>query len=564
MLPALHYSLDTPIGLVERRPDLAHTFVDPGAFLYYLKTRFTFTEPEQLEWFLRFTPFKDVWNGLIWKFFGEVGYFHHLNRWLFVFGTATFLIVAFRRFLGVSLAADAPHQTDRSILYVIPVALLAYVWLFLPNPSFTVIEAFELYTAFFLGVCNYAAALMLTTPRGRGSKAHALFCLGFLGLLFSKETNVALAFWLLVCYWALVAAQGLSAKKLLAAVALTAALPVVLWRITIAVEMADLKDMYYLPSSPILDRLSANAPIILKGLFQYETSAAITAAFALLLLALAVTAIVAIRRRRIGGELAFILLLLGEFASMFIALSVSYDVQPRYWSVLIPLLASLLAFAAKFLLDAAKRNRAFANCTAMALTIFLGFFVFANYYNFLYQFTIQHSARNLDDSVMSGVTSLLNDGEYVQTNPADWEVEQIKSLNKPYNHQTLWPHSPYGNDSIHGVPPSDPEQPYYILDLMGKPCANGVHSVHADLIGRADYGLLGYAAKLSGFLQGKAPHTSIDGHPGLAPLGEYRWVIYAMSNGMGAAPCLWKLCYSGRGRGIHSIPNEPARPCPVW
>ena len=566
LLPALHYSLDSLIGLVERRPYLAHIFIDPREFLYYLQTRFTFTDPERLEWFLRFTPFMEVWNGLIWFFWGEVGYFHHLNRWLFAFGTAAFFIAAYRRFSRVSLAANAPHQTDRSILHVIPVALLAYVWLFFPNPTFTLIESFELYTAFFLGVCNYAAALMLTTAQREGaSKAHALFCLGFLGLLLSKETNVALAFGLLVFYWALAAAQGLSAKKLLAAMALTAALSVVLWRITIAVEMAELKDMYYLPSSPIIDRLSANAPIILKGLFQYEVSAAITAAFALLLLALAVAAIVGIRRRRIDGELAFILLLLGEFASMFLALSVSHEVQPRYWSVLIPLLVSLLAFSAKFLLDIANRNKAFANCTALALTIFVGFFVGANYHNFLYQFAISHSARNLDDSVISEVAGLLNNGQYVQANPADWEVEQIGSFNGPYNHQTLWPDSPYGNDSIHRVPPSDPEQPYYILDLMGKPCTDGDHSVHADLIGRADYSLLDYAAKLSGFLQGKTPHTSIDGHPGLAPLGEYRWVIYAMSNGMNdRTPCLRKLCYSGRGRGIHSIPNEPARPCPAW
>ena len=231
------------------------------------------------------------------------------------------------------------------------------------------------------------------------------------------------------------------------------------------------------------------------------------------------------------------------------------DVSRLDIRTLIPLLASLLAFSAKFLLDVAKRNRAFANCTAMALTIFVGFFVFANYYNFLHQFIIQHSARNLDDSVISEVASLLNNGKYVQANATDWNMEQLKSLNTPYNHQTHWPNSPYGDDSIHKVPPSNPQQPYYILDFMGKPCANGFHSVHANLIGRADYSVLGYAGKLSEFLQGGAPHASIDRNPGLTALGEYHWVIYAISNRMDeCAPCLRTVLYSDHG--IYSIPSS--------
>ena len=530
-LPAILYSLDTPIGLVERYYPLAWKFDDKESFQYYLKTRFIFTDTERLEWFIRFQPFFDIWNGLIWKWFADDGYFHRLSRLLFVFGAAALLIAAFRRIARLPQAADAPYQTNCKQVQVIPVALIAYVWLFFPNPSFAMLEYAELYGAFFICICNYAVALMLTA---RSYKAHALFCLGFLGLLFSKETNVAVALWLLVFYWALAFSRGLSVKKLLAAAALTAAIPVVIWRISIAAEMSEFRGMYYLPNSPILDRFSENAPTILIGLFQYETSAAITAALVFLLLVIVVAQWPKIRRWKFDGEFAFILLLLGEFASMFLALSISYDAQPRHWSILIPLLASLLAFSAKLLLKVANRNRAFVNFSATALTIFVAFFVSTNYYNFLHQFILQHSARNLDDLVILEVAYLLNKGQYIQANPTDWRMEQLKSLNTAYNHQKFWPNSPYGNDSIHKVPPSNPQKSYYILDFMGKSCANGVHGVHANLIARADYAILNYAAKLSGFLQGEAPHTTLDGNPGLSALEEYRWVICALLNRKGA------------------------------
>ena len=151
-LPAILYSLDTPIGLVERYYPLAWKFSDKESFQYYLKTRFIFTDTERLEWFIRFQPFFDIWNGLIWKWFADDGYFHRLSRLLFVFGTAALLIAAFRRIARLPQAADAPYQTNCKQVQVIPVALIAYVWLFFPNPSFAMLEYAELYGAFFMGI----------------------------------------------------------------------------------------------------------------------------------------------------------------------------------------------------------------------------------------------------------------------------------------------------------------------------------------------------------------------------------------------------------------------------
>ena len=138
-----------------------------------------------------------------------------MNRWAFTFGALALSIAAFRRASRRPPAKEAPPQTDSNLLQMVPVVLLAYVWLFLPNPIFTLFEGIDVNTVFFMGVSNYAAALMMTA-RGEQSKAHhALFCLGFLGLLLSKESNIALALWLLVCYLGWVIVKGLSEKKML-------------------------------------------------------------------------------------------------------------------------------------------------------------------------------------------------------------------------------------------------------------------------------------------------------------------------------------------------------------
>ena len=168
LLPALHYSLDTPFGLVDRSTYLSYKLIDKEKFDYYLDQTFTFTDPERLEWSIRFRPFMDIWNGLIWKYFGDDGFFHRLNRWLFAFGTAAFLIAAFRSNAKIAQGCGQTVSNRLQLAQVIPVAILAYVWLFFPNPSFTLIESADLYTAFFLGVSNYAAALMLTARREGG------------------------------------------------------------------------------------------------------------------------------------------------------------------------------------------------------------------------------------------------------------------------------------------------------------------------------------------------------------------------------------------------------------
>ena len=523
-IPVLHYSLDTPIGLMENSPYLADKFESASGFSFFL--HMTFVESDKT----RFRPFFEFWNGLIWKVFDDAAWIHHLSRWMLHFGAVAFFIAAFRRVSRLPESADGSPRRTGSALRIIPVALLAHLWLFFPNVPVVRVEAVEIYTIFFLGLCNWAAALMLMTG-GEGLRRHALFFLGFLGLLLSKEVNVAPALWLLVCWWSFAIAKGVSARKFLAGTALTLTLFAVIFKVVAALEIGEIEGAYWISTTPILERFPENAEKILRALFQYETSATITAVFIFLLMALIAAVGIRVLRREIDGKVAFILLLLGEFISMFLVTSVLYDVTLRYWYILVPCLVTLLAFAAQFLLEEAKRQKTLAICAASALAIFIAYFVSANYYNFLCKTIVQHSARNLDSIVIAEVAQLLNDGKYVQAIPDDWALEEMQTLGagwhwKARNYEMYWPNSPYGARSIHEAPPKDPRQPYYILDILGHP---ELMDTHANLVGRTDYGVLNFAAKVAHFVQGKTPHLSLD----MLPLGEYFWVIYALPHNMG-------------------------------
>ena len=289
--------------------------------------------------------------------------------------------------------------------------------------------------------------------------------------------------------------------------------------------MGEAKGAYYIPTTPILQRFPENAENILRNLFQYETSAIITTFFILLLMALLAAVAAKALRREIDGKVVLITLLLGEFISMFFVISISYDIAPRYWYILVPCLAALLAFAAQFLLEETRHRKALAICTASALAAFIAYFVSANYYNFLYQAIVQHSSRNLDSTVIAEVAQLLNDGEFVQAIPDDYTLEEMQTLETARNYKMHWPNSPYGAHSIHEAPPQDPRQPYYILDILGHP---DLLNTHANLVGQTDYGVLSFAERVSSLVQGGTPHVSL----AMLPLGEYRWVIYALPHNM--------------------------------
>ena len=530
LAPAIHYALNTPIGLVDRTLQLGDAFDGFGKFFDLLHHMAVETD-------YRFRPFFALWNGWQWKVFGEVAWLHHVVRWLMLFGAVALFMGAFSR---VAQGGATPAGGARRMRQVLPMALLAYVWLLFPTTYVIVrIECVELYTMFFLGVCNFAAALMLQprlkeggqTTLNRDGAAGALMLLGFFGLVFSKEVNVAPALWILLCYAAFVIVKGASRQRLLMGSMLALTLAFAAYKVNATLAEAQRTGAYFALSQPFLDRFTDNAMAVLRGLFLWQTSPLLTAALALPPLGLLIAVGFRVVRRGFDGELAFIVLLFGEWMSMVLVLGAQHGVTLRYWSILVPCLATLLAFAANFALAATQRRRWFANGVAGICVAFLALFVGANYYHFLHQVVALHSERNVDERLLGRVAVLLDAGEHLQARRGDWSAEQVGyNLDTRWNHRTHWPSSPYGENSLHIGPPANPLQPYYILDFLGAPGLVSL-AAHTALVARSDYDVLHWPRRVAALVQKGAPHVDVDW--GIHALGSYRWAIHAVPHHMG-------------------------------
>ena len=377
---------------------------------------------------------------------------------------------------------------------------------------------------------------MLTAPRDTGrwteARHHALLLFGFVGLMGSKEVNVAPALWIALCYVALVLVRGVSRRRLLVGLALALTLAFAVYRVSETLALAQRHGAYWAPTQPFVDRFAEQSLAVLQGLFLWQTAPLLSAVLALVPLGLLAAVGWRVWRRGFDGEVAFIALLVGEAVSMALVLGAQYGVSLRYWSILVPCLATLLAFAAKFALAAAGRHRVLAHGIAALCVAFLAYFVSANYYNFLYQVAVQHSERNLDDRLLAEVAALISSGEHLQARPDDWRFEQVGfRIDTHWNQQAYWPNSPVG-ESLRRQPPEDPREPYYLLDFGGYPGYLSLQP-HRVFVARGDYDVLRLAHRVATLVQGGAPHQDADWGLGFLALGSYRWAIHAVPYNLG-------------------------------
>ena len=96
--------------------------------------------------------------------------------------------------------------------------------------------------------------------------------------------------------------------------------------------------------------------------------------------------------------------------SLLSMLSLSWSVVLRYWYVLVPIFVTLLAFSVKFTSKSIRKESSNITYGGVAIVIvaFIVFFAAVNYYNLLFQTTIQHSLRDADSWVISEVFRLVN------------------------------------------------------------------------------------------------------------------------------------------------------------
>ena len=534
-LPVFYYSLTTPFGLVDdyflwQRITLLD---DPARLLRWLQATFVpgvngdFLDPQGR----RYTPVWEFYGAVVWKVFGPNPALHHLSRWLLHFGAVLAFAAAFWRIAGHSSRAENSATAGpgwRYLSLLLPLALLVYICLFFPNMPAARLAPQEVYSAFFLGLCNWMAVLLLTADRrGGGSRAkwwmssrlhYALFGLSYLGLALSKETNIAAAGGLLVGWYALgLARYGLTRRVLLSGLPLLLIFGLALAKVAAAAQANGVG--YGYPFSP--QAFMQNAGQIYAGLLQTETSGIIAGGFIVLLAALAAAVIGKIRRRIWDKELLFILLLLGQGAGFYLTLSAAYDAPLRYWSILIPIGAMLLALGGRQLLGwAAAHSPAWRYGTAAALGGFILFFTAANYYNFLYQTLAQHSARQVDAAAIAAAARLHNAGEYVHIN-AFRGTEQGHIREEPLRLLKGYPRfaARFHNRQyvFHQEPPVEAARPWYSVVWYFPP---DILPTPFTWRSRENYPVLAYARPVAAFLQGGPPHQSLDA--GAFPLGEYR------------------------------------------
>ena len=551
-LPALHYTLTTPFALIDdyAMSKVLMGIMDSREEFFRWLTDLTYRDGEY-----RHRPFWEFYNAATWHVLGPVPWLHHLVRWVIHFGA----VFAF----GAALLSFMPGRKGRDgvgvwgIGRLLPLATLAYLWIFFPNQPAARLAPPGVYMALFLGLCTWMTALMLLRAgkeerRRSALLVHGVFYLSCVGLAWSRESNAAPLLWLVICYYGVLLidaarrnrceqspvqvgeSRSAGVVRMLQRVSRWKALGGLLLILLFVYSASQVIEGYlqgghYVPQlTPEL--FIRNVVWICYGLFQIGTSPAITVGLLLLELPLALIVVKRTVKMEFSSEIIFALFLAGQFVVLYLALSISAVQNLRYWYIIIPVFTMLLAFSVKFGLEFLEdgRDERLAKfirrpfkavpprpLAAWALSGFIAFFICCNYYNFLYQTVVQHSIRNDEAELLAAVAGLHNRGEYVQV-PLDPGRHKETLVGITEYFEAFRPRF-YGEEyDIHRNPPEESGRPYYTVRL--------VDEVSGDLT--EDHRLLAYARDVSRVLQLGAPYLVRDG-----AVVVVRWEIHHSDEG---------------------------------
>ena len=532
-LPVMHYSLEsvyTPFAIVDDYMLWNFSLIFGHPHVWVSEEFFGFDWGD-----LRYRPYFEFYHAVAWKVFGPVHWLHQLAQWAMNFGAVAAFAAAFLCFERRNREGNVDSAAPRRLIRLLPLTALVYLWIFFPNQSAAQVGTHGVHSVLFLGICVWMTALMLL----RQDKAQSLrselliygaFFVSFCGLIWSKEPNIAAALWLLISYYALLAIEamrgqsgprisvvralkGISVWKALGGLPLTAVFLFTLVKLYVISRLA-LQEGAYAAAPVTPELIMNNAAWIAEGLFQIHTSLIIAMGLALLLSALLLFVGVNIAKKRFSDELVFTLFLLGIFASLYLILCTSWAQALRYWYILIPVFTTMLAFSIKFILEFTARfnfARAFAhprNIAAYALTAFIAFFVCCNYYNFLYQTTVQNVSHHNEANHISEITRLLDQRQYIYLDlgfDRKWTLTEFFHEFLPRFYGTKY--------VLHDEPPQEAGQPHYIVRHFDT--VNHLPEVEEN------YRPLTYAYRVADLLQSGAPYEARDAGSGIT-----LWQIY--------------------------------------
>lgn len=496
----------------------------------------------------RYRPFWDLYNSITWKIFGTTPYVHIVGRLAFHFGAIYYFSLSFLCFSKIMkkearYSGIIGHSLTSRISTILPLALLTHIWLFFPNQPVVRLGSQELYTVFFLSVCNYMIARALSGTGGK-LKDYSIFLLSYAGLLLCKEPNIAIGLWLLSflaisflwkdSFFCWRRQSWLGGVPLILIFLHTFLKIYNAWKITGV--------GYGQAFSPSL--LVENSMHIVLGLFQLETSLLVGGVFGISFILSLCIVIFRIIKKENRRENFFILLLLGEFGSLFIFLSCTWRTAcPRYWYPLIPILTTLVAFTFKYIVDfVLGRSKIIKRITILTLTpiVFLAFFVAVNYHHFLW-LTVSHlSTRHIDMKLISEIDLLTDKGKCIQIERGDsfrfelllyyyHEFRPLYNKDRAYQVRDNRPTTDfltYSSPPRRSVPACEPEKPYYVVEIEELPTLRPY--MIFDNRGN-DSNLLSWTSRIGSFLQQQEPYLLND--CGISSPDTYQWIIYSKPPG---------------------------------
>ena len=488
----------------------------------------------------RFRPFHDLYNAVMWKAFGSTLWLHVTARFILYFGaiyasTAAFLCL-FLQSGNYEQSVEKDRIRIRSTAHLtLPIVVLIGIWLFFPNNPAVRPGPQEVYTVFFLSVCNYmiARALVRDGEKRTTFKDYCIFCLSFSGLCWSKEVNIAPALCIGLFYGTLLLRQGWVLRSVPLALVFS-------WTLLKVYLASTITGSGY-EQTLTVDMFIQNLMKLFQSLFLLKTSYLITNVFLIFIVLSLLHAVVRTAKKgRLDRQSSFVFLILGEGGSMYLILCISWDATGglRYWYPLIPILTTLLAISSKFLLDVASGySKAFIYASTLFQISFVLYFVSINYYNFLYQAAVNLKTYQIDKLFIFEVDRLASGGHCVQVERADeFRVEmllkyfhefrpryyedkgyEVRDGRSPDEVQKLT----YSAPLRRSVPPCQPDRPYYVVEPWDLPASD----VHAVFDARGNhYKLLSWSRRIASALQQAPPYLWQDS--GTFDLSHYRWIIY--------------------------------------
>lgn len=156
-LPVFYYSLDTPFALVDDYNDFRRfSLRDAEGWKHTISgwLRVYIFEVGNGGGEARYRPFWVVYNTISWNVFGMNPWLHHLARWVLHFGAALMLAAAFRRIANPYSGNQRSNNptvgpaAPNAWVALLPVGILAYIWLFYPNVPAARLGPQEVYTVF--------------------------------------------------------------------------------------------------------------------------------------------------------------------------------------------------------------------------------------------------------------------------------------------------------------------------------------------------------------------------------------------------------------------------------